>query len=450
MRVLHLITGLGVGGAEEQLRLLLRHLPRHGVRGEVVALTGSGAVAEGIRADGTRVTELGMRGNRDLAALPRLVRLVRAGRYDVVHTHLYRACVYGRIAARAAGVRAVVATEHSLGDRVLEGRPLTPGVRALYLATERLGSTTVAVSDTVAARLRGWGVPAHRLCTVPNGIDAARFRFDPAVRVRVRARLGLPPEAFVVAGVGRLVAGKRFETLVDAVAGVPGARLLLAGDGPERAALRARAGARGAADRVRLLGECPGGAVGEREEGAAPCVPEVLAAADLFVSPSPEEAFGLAVLEALAAGLPVLYAACPAVTDLPAGQAPGARRVPPTADGLGDALRAAYAAHTAATSATAPTATPPATGFRAAGPRRLPVPGAVAHYDIARCAERLARVYASVLGRRPGPGGPGTYGSEAPGTEAPGTQAAGGRREPPPPARTAPGAHSPTSPLTTR
>ncbi|MFE0427530.1 glycosyltransferase, partial [Streptomyces sp. NPDC058953] len=106
-RVLHIVTGLGTGGAEQQLRLLLRHLPDP-YTCDVVTLTNPGAVAAGLRADGVRVTDLGMRGNRDLGALPRLVRLIRDGGYDIVHTHLYRACVYGRIAARIAGVRAVV------------------------------------------------------------------------------------------------------------------------------------------------------------------------------------------------------------------------------------------------------------------------------------------------------------------------------------------------------
>ncbi|MGW0583574.1 glycosyltransferase, partial [Streptomyces sp. NPDC002920] len=147
MRVLHIITGLGVGGAEQQLRLLLRHLP---VECEVVTLTNPGAVAAGLTEDGVRVVDLGMAGNRDLGALPRLVRIVRSGGYDLVHTHLYRACLYGRVAARLAGVRAIVATEHSLGDSQLEGRRLSAGVRALYLAGERLGRATVAVSPAVA------------------------------------------------------------------------------------------------------------------------------------------------------------------------------------------------------------------------------------------------------------------------------------------------------------
>ncbi|GAA2423995.1 glycosyltransferase [Streptomyces macrosporus] len=368
MRVLHLITGLGAGGAEQQLRLLLRHLP---LCCDVVTLTNPGAVAEGIEADGTAVTHLGMNGNRDLSALPRLVDLIRAGRYDVVHTHLYRACVYGRIAARMAGVRTVIATEHSLGEKMIEGRPLTPGVRALYLATERLGNATVAVSATVAARLRRWGVPGSRIRLVPNGIDAARFRFDPIARSAVRARLGLPAHDLVVGCVGRLVPGKRFDVAVRAVAHLPGARLLLVGDGPERVRLRELAAGLGVTDRVLFLGEC-GGAVAAGE-GDGPDIPGLLSAMDVFVSPSAEESFGLAVLEALAAGLPVLHVTCPAIDELPPDHAPGAHRVGPGVQDLVTALRE-------------PSAVP-------AGMRRAPVCEAVRHYDVARSADRLTTLY---------------------------------------------------------
>jgi glycosyltransferase involved in cell wall biosynthesis len=253
MKALHIITGLGVGGAEQQLRLLLRHLP---VSCDVVTLTNPGPVAEGLTADGVRVVHLGMTGNRDLTALPRLVRLIRAGGYDLVHTHLYRACVYGRLAARVAGVRAVVATEHSLGDSQMEGRRLTAGVRALYLASERLGSTTVAVSSAVAHRLKHWGVPAPRIEVVPNGIELDRFRFDQDRRARTRRRLGLPQDAFVVGGVGRLTRGKRFDVLVHALTRLPEDHwLLLVGGGPDEHLLRRTAHEAGVSGRVLFTGE---------------------------------------------------------------------------------------------------------------------------------------------------------------------------------------------------
>ncbi|MGV9425110.1 glycosyltransferase [Streptomyces sp. NPDC003656] len=375
MRALHIITGLGVGGAEQQLRLLLRHLP---IECDVVTLTNPGPVAEGLRADGVRVTNLAMGGNRDLTALPRLTRLIRRGRYDLVHTHLYRACLYGRVAARLAGVRAVVATEHSLGGSQMEGRPLNSGVRALYLAGERLGRSTVAVSPTVAARLIRWGIPEPRIAVVPNGIDLDRFRYDPAARERTRAQLGLPKQAFVVGGIGRLAPGKRFDILVQALAQLPpDTRLLLVGGGPEEGALRRRAEETGVAERVVFAGERPyptdGSGGSDRSDG--PDLPALTSAMDVLASPSPEEAFGLAVVEALAAGLPVRHSSCPAVEDLPSGAAPDAVRIPCDPE--------AYAAALA--------------GVRAAGPGPRTAPGAARHYCVTRSAARLMDVYAAAL-----------------------------------------------------
>jgi glycosyltransferase involved in cell wall biosynthesis len=380
VKVLHIITGLGIGGAEQQLRLLVRHLPAD-CRSEVVTLTNPGPVADALRADGVPVTHLGMTGNRDLSALPRLVAHIRAGRYDVVHTHLYRACVYGRLAARLAGVRTVVATEHSLGDSQIEGRPLTRGTRALYRATERLGVATVAVSATVARRLREWGVPEPRIHLVPNGIDPARFRFDPAVRAATRSQLGLRQDAFVIGGVGRLVPGKSFDTLIRALPGVPGAHLLIAGTGPEQDALLRLARTTGVAPRVHLVGA----AGGDDGAGVMPDLPALLAAMDIFVSASREETFGLAVIEALAAGLPVLHMACPAIEDLPPESAPGARRIGTDLSDLVSALHTHSAPH----------------AQQDAGVRRLPVPAAVDRYHIAHTADRVMGLYAAAGTARP-------------------------------------------------
>jgi glycosyltransferase involved in cell wall biosynthesis len=360
MKVLHVITGLGIGGAERQLRLLVRQLP---VRSEVVALTNPGPMAAALEADGVPVTHLGMSGNRDLGALPRLASLIRSGGYDVVHTHLYRACLYGRVAARMAGVKAVVATEHSLGATQMEGRPLSFGTRALYRATERLGYGTLAVSATVERRLGAWGVPARRIHLAPNGIDPAAFRFSAEARAKARSDLNIPEDAYVVGGVGRQVEAKNFDDLIRAVAGIPDAYLLLVGDGPERVPLLRLVSDLGVAGRVRMAG----GADAEGELNG------LLSAMDLFVSLSAEESFGLAVVEALAAGLPACYVACPAVEDLPEQDAPGARRI--TRHELPAVLREELAA----------------------GPRRLPVPAAVERYHIAHTAEQVMALYGAAL-----------------------------------------------------
>ncbi|RBY96244.1 glycosyl transferase [Blastococcus sp. TF02-8] len=301
MKVLHVITGLAAGGAETQLRLLLQH-SRH--EASVVALYNAGIVAEQLRADGVPVTDLGMRSNKQVGAVLRLARLIRRERVDVVHVHLYRASIYGRLAARLAGVRRVVATEHSLLDDQLEGRPATRGVRGLYLAAERLGRVTIAVSEAVRANLLAWGVAPDRVRTVPNGLDVAALAFDASARAAVREAVGIPPDAQVVGAVGRLYPGKRFDALVAVLAAGlgPDRRLLVVGEGPERDRLAARAAELGVAPWVHLVGERP--------------VAPYLSAMDVLVSLSRYETFGLVVPEALAAGLPVIYRRCPALEEL--------------------------------------------------------------------------------------------------------------------------------------
>jgi glycosyltransferase involved in cell wall biosynthesis len=301
MRVLQVITGLAAGGAETQLRLLLRD-SRH--EHEVVCLYNPGSVAEQLRADGIAVTDLGMRTNTQVGAVFRLARLIRRGHYDVVHTHLYRACVYGRTAARLAGLRAVVATEHSLLDDQLEGRRVTRGVRVLYGATERLGRRTIAVSAAVRDNLLRWGIPPERVVVVPNGLDLPALAFDPRARAAVRGALGIPDDADVVGAVGRLHPGKQFdELLTPPLPGLgPRRQLLVVGEGPERARLAALARDAGVSEFVHLVGEQP---VGRH-----------LSAMDVLASPSRYETFGLAVVEALASGLPVVYRRCPALAEL--------------------------------------------------------------------------------------------------------------------------------------
>jgi glycosyltransferase involved in cell wall biosynthesis len=311
VRVLHVITGLAAGGAETQLRLLIRHSE---AEAGVVALYNAGSVAAQLRADGVPVIDLGMRSNKELGAVLRLVRVIRWGRYDVVHTHLYRAGLYGRLAARLAGVRVVVATEHSLLDDQLEGRPAGRGVRALYLAAERLGRLTIAVSESVRSNLLRWGIAPDRVVTVPNGLDLPGLEFSPRDRTAVRAALGIPAEATVIGAVGRLHPGKRFDVLLEALApGLGDRHLVIVGEGSGRALLEELAGRLGISDRTHLVGEQP--------------VPPYLSAMDLMVSPSHYETFGLAVLEGLASGLPVLYRRCPALDELGA-EVPGALRLP--------------------------------------------------------------------------------------------------------------------------
>jgi glycosyltransferase involved in cell wall biosynthesis len=299
VKVLHVITGLGLGGAELQLELLLRH-SRHDA--EVVTLYNRGPVADLIEASGVRVHDLQMRSNTEVPALRRLHRIILAGRYDAVHTHLFRSQVYGHLAARLARTPVVVTTEHSIGDTLIERRPMNRRVHALYLAVDRCSHATVAVSEVVRDRLVRWGIPARKITVVPNAVEFARVAFDPEARARVRRQLGISPTATVLGVLGRLDPNKRVDLVIRAAAPLLGADrvLLIVGDGEERDRLTAAARDAGVGDRVVFA-------------GARQDVGPVLSSFDVFVLASAQETFGLVVLEALGNGLPVLYTTCPAL-----------------------------------------------------------------------------------------------------------------------------------------
>lgn len=317
MKVLHVITGLGVGGAELQLRSILQHTSHES---DVVTLYNPGPVAEMISGDGGRVRDLGMTRNTELSALRRLTRLIKAGRYHVVHTHLYRSCIYGRLAARLAGTPVVVTTEHSIGETHLERRRMTLGVRALYLGTDLCSNATIAVSPAVAQRLTKWGVAARKIEIIPNGLDFTRVAFDAGARSRIRAEFGLPADAYVMGVLGRLDPIKRFDLVIKAAAPLLDEqhRLLIVGDGAIRPDLEAEAARAGVADLVTFAGE--------RHDVAA-----MLSSLDLFIAASDQETFGLSVLEALTNGIPALYTTCPALESIKTSRA---RQVPGEVEGL--------------------------------------------------------------------------------------------------------------------
>jgi glycosyltransferase involved in cell wall biosynthesis len=317
MKVLHVITGLDAGGAEIQLSLILKYT-RHDT--DVVTLYNPGPVAELIRTGGTSVRDIGMRRNTELSALLRLRSLIAEGRYDVVHTHLFRTQIYGRPAARLAGTPVVLTTEHSIGETHIERRKMTSAVRGLYLASELFSDATIAVADIVKERLIRWGVPGRKITVIPNGLDVGALAFDPAARQRVREQFGISPDTYVIGALGRLDPNKRIDLVIEAAMPLLGERckILVIGRGEDQARIEAAVARLGAGDHV-IFG-------GFQADTAA-----MMASFDLYVAASVQETFGLSVLEAMASGLPVLYTVCPALDGIQTSQA---RQVAGTAEAL--------------------------------------------------------------------------------------------------------------------
>jgi glycosyltransferase involved in cell wall biosynthesis len=369
MKVLHVITGLEAGGAEVQLAMLVRHT-RH--EPDVLTLYNPGSVADQIRADGIRVRDLGMTSNRQVGALVRLRSLIAEGRYDVVHTHLYRTQIYARPAARLARTPVVVTTEHSIGETHIERRKMTAGVRGLYLGSELFSDATIAVSDVVRERLVRWGVPAKKITVIPNGLETAPLAFDPAARARSREQFGIGPDTYVIGALGRIDENKRVELTIEAAAPLLGERckILVIGRGDYRTVLEETAARLGVTDHV-IFG------------GFQPDTAAMMAAFDLYVASSVQETFGLAILEAMASGLPVVYTVCPALDGIQTSQA---RQVAGTVEAMREEIRKAVEA----------------------GPQpREPDRAVFDHYSIESVAQQIDDLYERVMaGRRRRNGGP--------------------------------------------
>jgi glycosyltransferase involved in cell wall biosynthesis/O-antigen/teichoic acid export membrane protein len=322
VRLLLLTTELLPAGAERVILELATRLDPRRYQVVVASLRSPGGddgdVARALVAAGIAVVPLRLQGKLDLRGAWRLMALVRRLRPHVLHAHLFHANLAARLLGRLAGARRVVSTVHVVERRALPLR------FALERLTARLDDRTVCVSRAVATFARArLGVTPGRLRVVENGVDLSRYAAG-GDRASARAALGLPEGGLVVGAVGRLDPQKGLDLLVRAFARLRGpATLALAGAGPEEARLRALVASLGLDERVVLLGR--------RQD-----VPRVLAALDVFCMPSRWEGFGLALVEAMAAGLPVVASA---VDSLPEVLADGGLLVAPDdVDALARAL----------------------------------------------------------------------------------------------------------------
>lgn len=294
LRVVHVIAGLGDGGAEMVLVRLLR--ADRGHEHVVISLTDEGRHGPALRSGGVAVHVLGQRRGRfSPSAWLHLARLLRGLRPDVVQTWMYHADLLGGLAARAAGVRAVAWGVHSVGVDSAATRLV---VRLCALASRCVPRRIVCVSQAGARLHATLGYVRERLVVIPNGYDTAAFAPDAVAREALRRQWGLGPDTAVLGLVARWNVLKDHATLLAAFAGLRApagvdCRLVLAGVGldagnAELADLLERHGLSG---RVLLLGP--------RADAAA-----VMSALDVHVLSSRVEAFPNVVAEAMSCGTP--------------------------------------------------------------------------------------------------------------------------------------------------
>jgi len=300
IRILGVIAASARGGAEEAFAALLRGIDPQ--RFQVfVACDGTGPMYEEYRRFAEAVWPMNLSSIRHVSGIYRLARLIRAHRCQVVHTHLWNADVLGGLAARVAGVPSV-STVHGAyflpisisGVRKVRRRAFSQIYRSIYRSFDHVVATSTYVADDLRSRV-GIRAAAGSLEVVYNGIDLGRLdemrasgALDPSPQWRGRPRIITPANFFPIKG---------HEWLIRAVPAVvekfPAVEFMLAGDGESRAAMEQLTRELGVDANVTFAGS------------VANPVP-LLLESDLFLLPSISEGLSIALLEALALGVPVV------------------------------------------------------------------------------------------------------------------------------------------------
>lgn len=300
-RIMHVITGTALGGAEMMLLRYLRAMGQARAGHVVVSMMPPGALAGEIEALGVPVETLGVTGAAGIpAGIRRLVRLIGARNPRVLHCWMYHGCLVGTLAllaARRGDVGLLWAMHHSLADPRHEKRM----TRAVFAALKRLAGRADVItycSQVARDQHRAQGLSGLRDRLIPNAIDCDEFRPDPAARARLSALAGIPPGRLIVGSVGRNHPMKDHAAFARCIAALAQAGLdvhgVVIGEGQPGGPAARQAASDGIAGRL--------AAIGPRGD-----IPALVPGFDLYVLSSAwGESMPLALAEALASGVPAV------------------------------------------------------------------------------------------------------------------------------------------------
>lgn len=292
IKIIHIIPTLDLGGAEKLLVDIVKNLDKEKFLSEVICLKRFGFWGIELKKEGIPLILAGKDKRLGLITLFKLIKILKKEKPDVVHTHLFGADIWGRLAARLAGVKVIVSTEHNLNYQ--EGFLK----KILKKSTAGLADSIVAVSQAVKDyAVKFEKADKNKIEVIYNGVDVGKFLNRSRNYKKGR-------EEMVIGSVGRLAKQKGFDCLIGALAKIERRiKCYIAGDGAERKKLEKLI------KKLNLTGWVE--LVGWQKD-----MPNFLNSLDIFVLPSRWEGFGVAILEAGLAGLPVVAAAVDGIKEI--------------------------------------------------------------------------------------------------------------------------------------
>ena len=326
-RVVYLAHAFHVGGAEEMVLNLVRHLPER-FEPAVVCINQAGPIGEEIRGTGVPFRVLGLTpGLMRPFDVMRLRDFLYECEPDIVHTFLLTASLYGRFAAMLARVPIVVGTEVNIYEHKRPLHAMTE--RWLMRWTDTVVASAGAVRDFYVDQVKA---DRSKVEVIYNAVDWAQLQTT-MTRDETRAAVGIPADAPVAGIIARLTEQKAHRVLFDALAQTPAlspVHLMVVGDGELRDELRQRVASLGLSSRVHFVGA-------RRDLG------NVLAAIDVFVMPSLWEGLPLSLVLAMGAGLPVIATAVAGIPEVVQDGVSGLLVTPGDVTGLGAAMARVFA-----------------------------------------------------------------------------------------------------------
>ncbi|MDD2671887.1 MAG: glycosyltransferase [Syntrophales bacterium] len=293
MRILHVTHSLNIGGLERVVVDLAKEFGNRGHEVHICCLSDKEPLAAEAERAGAFVFSLNKEPGPAFGLPLRIAGEIRKRQVDVIHTHNAAGLIYGVTAALVSGARCIVHTEHGKEPESSQSKVRASAEKFLIGKTTRI----VTVSEQLRKDLiLEYDLPAGRIKVILNGINAERFR-RPECREKTRLSMGIENGGVLIGHIARLVPLKNQKFLITIFGELkkihPEVRLAIAGGGPLMNELRSFA------EKERLSGDVL--FLGERRD-----IPEILSALDLFILPSLTEGISITLLEAMAAGVPVV------------------------------------------------------------------------------------------------------------------------------------------------